>query len=117
MRHILYAIDSPQLVQSVNFRRKPSMQTKDLIFYFSSDRQALEEISKAPPNGISGILLETLIVKAIKFIDFSVLVVAAKDGDAAAVFDLEQQNVEEGLHAVESAVHIVAHKEVVCVLG
>lgn len=40
-----------------------------------------------------------------------------EDGDPASVFDLEQQDVEEGLYAVEAAIYVISHEEVIGVLG
>lgn len=93
------------------------MQTEDLILNLSSNWQTLEEISKHLPNEVRSILLEALIIEAIQFIDLSVLVVPPEDGDPASVFDLEQQDVEEGLYAVEAAVYVISHEEVIGVLG
>lgn len=117
VRHILHAVDAPQLIQCINFRREATMQTEDLILNLGSNWQTLEEISKHLPNEVRPILLEALIIEAIQFIDLSVLVVPPEDGDPASVFDLEQQDVEEGLYAVEAAVYVISHEEVIGVLG
>ena len=41
--------------------------------------------------------------------------VAAKDGDPAAVADLQGDKQGNGLDAVVAPVHVVTHKEIVCV--
>lgn len=61
------------------------MQTKDLVFDFSCNRQTLEELGEQFPNEISSIFFETLIIEAIKFVDLPVLVVASEDSYSALV--------------------------------
>lgn len=117
MGHILHAVDAPQLIQCINFRRESTMQTEDLILNLSGNGEALEEISKHLPNEVRSIFLEALIIEAIQLIDLSVLMIPPEDGDPASVFDLEQQDVEEGLYAVETAIYVISHEEVVGVLG
>lgn len=117
MRYILHAIDAPQLIQGINLGRESTMQTEDLVLYLCGDGEALEEISEHLPNEIGSVLLEALIIEAIQFVDLSVLVVAPEDGDPAPVLDFEEEDVEEGLHAVEAAIDVISHEEVVGVLG
>lgn len=39
--------------------------------------------------------------------------VASEEGDSVFVLDFEEEDVEEGLDAVKSAVDVVAHEEIV----
>lgn len=43
--------------------------------------------------------------------------VTPEEGDSVSVFDLEEEDVEEGLNAIEAAVDVVTHEEVVGVLA
>lgn len=116
VRHILHAIDASQLIQGINLGRESTMQAEDLVLNLCGDGETLEEIREHLPDEISSVLLEALIIEAVQFIDLSVLVVAPEDGDPAPVFDLEQEDVEEGLHAVEAAIDVIPHEEVVGIL-
>lgn len=58
------------------------MQAEHLILDFSCDWQTLKNISKHLPNEVSPIFSQAFVIKSIKFVDFSVLVVATQDGDA-----------------------------------
>jgi hypothetical protein len=53
------------------------MQAKNLIFYLSCNRQALEEVSKHFPYEISAIFFETLIIEAIELVNLAILVIAS----------------------------------------
>lgn len=117
MRHILHPIDASQLIKGINFRGEAAMQTEDLILNLRGNGQTLEQISKHLPNEVRSVFLEALIIEAVKFINLSVLVISPEDGDSASVFDLEQKDVEEGFNAVEAAIDVIPHEEIVGVLS
>jgi hypothetical protein len=43
--------------------------------------------------------------------------VAPQDGDSTPILYFQQQDVEEGFHAIEAAIHIVAHEQIVRILN
>lgn len=93
------------------------MEREDLIFNHCRERQVVEDLGEELPDGLSAIFLDTLVIKAICSIDFLAFVVAAEKGDAVSVLDFEDEEVQEGLDAVEASVHIVAHEKKVCFLN
>ena len=92
------------------------MQGEHFILDNCRQWKVLEDLCEEFPYRLSPILLNAFIVEAIIAIDFAVLMVTPEEGDAAAVFDLEDEDVQEGLYAIEAAIHIVAHEEEVSFL-
>jgi hypothetical protein len=113
MRDILEAINVPELIEGLDLGRQSTVQAKDLIFDFRCNWQALEDISEHLPDEVGAVFPEALVIEAVELVDLAVLVVASEDSDAGAVLDLEEEDVEEGLHAIEPAVHVVPHEQVV----
>jgi hypothetical protein len=117
VRDVLNAIDLSDLIEGIKFWGESSVQAEKLIFDFRCDWKTLKEVCEHFPNEVVPVFLEAFIIEPVKFVDLTVLVVASEEGDAGGVLDFEQEDVEPGLYAVETAVHIVAHEEVVCVLS
>jgi hypothetical protein len=117
VRDILHPVDGFDLVELLDFRGEPAVQAEHFAFDDGREREVGEDLGEELPNGLGAVLLEALIVEPVLPVDLSVLVVAAQDGDAVAVLDLEDQHIEEGLDAVEAAVDIIAHEKVVGVLS
>jgi len=65
MRHFLYTVQLPDLVQSVDTWWKTAVQAKDLVFDHSSKRQKVEQLCKNFPNICISVLPQALIVKAV----------------------------------------------------
>jgi hypothetical protein len=89
MRHFLYPIKGADVVQGVDTRRQPAVQTEDLVVDQSRERQVIEEIGEVLPHVRVAILSKALVVKTIDLSNLTGLVVAAKDRDALGVSDLE----------------------------
>ena len=77
------------------------------------EAEIVEDLGAVPPDGDGAELAEALVVEAVDLRDLARLVVAADERDAVGVADLERQQEQEGLHAVEAPVDEVAHEEVV----
>lgn len=61
--------------------------------------------------------MQTLIIKSIQFVDFSVLMISSQQGDSLFVHDFQYQNVQECLNTIKPSIDIVSHKEVICCLN
>lgn len=93
------------------------MKAEDLVVDFCSYGEALEDFSEQFPNQVCVVFPEALVIEAIEFIDFSVLVVASEDGYPVPVLDFEEEDVEEGLYAVEATVDVISHEQIVGILS
>ena len=89
------------------------MQTEDLVVDERRQRQEIEEVCKVLPHVGIAVLAQALVVEAVHLSDLAGLVVAAQDGDAAGVADLERDQQSHGLDGEVTAVNVVAHEEVV----
>ena len=98
MREIPLPVNIPNLVQSFDLGRESSVETEDGAVDNSREREALEDLCEPFPDGVAVVLLVALVVEAVEFIDFFVLVVAPEDGYPVLMLDFEEKNVEEGFH-------------------
>ena len=92
------------------------MKAEDLIFNGGWYRQALKDFSKTFPDEIGSIFFKALIIESIQFVDFSVLVVPPQDSYSVLVLEFQQDDIEEGLHAIEAAVNVISHEQVIGIL-
>jgi len=69
--------------------------------------------SPVSPDVHGVVLPEALIVEAVDLGDLPALVVAPDEGNAVGEPDLQGQEEQEGLHAVETAINKVTHEQVV----
>lgn len=88
-----------------------------MIIDFCGNGEALKDLSEEFPDKISVVLLEAFVIESIEFVDLSVLMVAPQNCDSTFILDFQQQDVKEGLHAVEASVDVVPHEKIVCALS
>jgi len=108
MRHLLYPIQSTDIIECVNGWRKTTVQTENLILNESGEGEEVEEIGEVFPDICVTILAQALVVKAVNLCDLARLVIATKDGDALWVADLEADEEGHSFDTVVAAVDIVA---------
>lgn len=65
MRHLLYPIQSPDVVERVNARRQPTVQTENLVVDQSGERKVIEEVGEVFPDVRIAILAQALVVEAV----------------------------------------------------
>lgn len=115
MRHFLNAVEGANVVQRVNAWRQASVQAEDLVVDERGKWEVVEEIGEELPHIRIAVLAQTLVVEAVHLRNLSTLVVAAEDGDALGVADLQRDQEGDGLDGEVSTIDVVAHEEVVCV--
>ena len=108
MWHLLYPIESSDVVQGINTRAQTTMEAEDLILDEGGQRQKVEEVGEVLPDVRIAIFSKALIVEAVNLSDLTGLVVAAEDGDARRVADFESNKEGDGFHAVVTTIDIVA---------
>eukprot|EP00448_Togula_jolla_P022009 CAMPEP_0170576478 /NCGR_PEP_ID=MMETSP0224-20130122/4414_1 /TAXON_ID=285029 /ORGANISM="Togula jolla, Strain CCCM 725" /LENGTH=101 /DNA_ID=CAMNT_0010899323 /DNA_START=251 /DNA_END=556 /DNA_ORIENTATION=- len=89
------------------------MHAEDGVVHYGRDRQVIEDLRAVLPWIGIPILSQTLIVEAVDLCGLPRLVVAADEGDAAWVHDLQHQEQFECLHTVVSSIHEVSHKNII----
>ena len=113
MGNLLLAIDRPNLVKGLDRGRQSAVNAKDLAVDDGRQTEVVEDLGAVAPHRDGAVLPQALVVEAVDLRDLAGFVVAADEGDAVGVADFERQQQEERLHAVEAAVHKVAHEKVI----
>ena len=89
MWHLLYAVESSNVVESIYTWGETSVEAEDLIVDESSKREIVEEICEVFPHICVAIFSETLIVETIDLGDLARFVVATEDCDALGISNFE----------------------------
>jgi len=108
VRHFLDAVQGANVVQRVDTRRQTTVKTKYLVVDQGRERQVVEQVGKVLPHIGVAVLAKTLVVEPVHLRDLARLVVAAEDGDALRVADLEGHKQGHRLDRVVSSVHVIA---------
>jgi len=113
VRHLLDAVELADIIERVDAGTEAAVQTKDLVIDERRQGQVVKEIREEFPHVCVAVLAQALIVEAVYLRDLTALVVAAEDGDAAWVANLEGDEQSDGLDAEITPVDVVAHEEIV----
>lgn len=89
------------------------MHTKNPVLDQCGQTQKIKDLGAVSPNIQRAVLPEALVVKPVNLSDLPRFVVASDEGDPFGVSDLEGEEEEEGLNAVESPVYEIAEEKVV----
>ena len=84
------------------------MDTKDAAVDDGAEGEVVKDLAAPAPDVAAAVLALALVVEAVDLGDLAGLVVAADEGDALRVADLQGEKEEEGFDAVEAAVDKVA---------
>ena len=97
------------------FRKKKKEKRKSQSHDSRRHKERGERMICSPVSpDVHGVVLpEALIVEAVDLGDLPALVVAPDEGNAVGEPDLQGQEEQEGLHAVETAINKVTHEQVV----
>ncbi|KAB8364839.1 hypothetical protein FH972_024702 [Carpinus fangiana] len=106
--HFLYAVEGADVVEGVNAGAEAAVEAEDLVFNEGGEGQIVEEVGEALPYVCVAILAQALVVEAVDLGDLAGLVVAAQDGDALGVADLQGDEEGDCFDGEVAAVNVVA---------
>lgn len=107
MGNLLNSVKRSDIIESINTRRKASVQAEDLVVDEGGEGKVVEQVGEVLPHVGISVLAETLIVEAIDLGDLTRLVVAAEDSDALGISDLQGDEQCHCLDRVVSTVDVV----------
>lgn len=108
MRNLLNSIKGSDVIESIDARREAPVQAEDLVVDEGGEGEIVEKVGEVLPDiGIS-VLAETFVIEAVDLSDLARLVVAAEDGDALGISDLQGDEQSNCLDRVVSTVDVVA---------
>lgn len=108
VRHFLYAVERPDVVERVDTGRETAVETEDLVVDERGKRQVVEQVCKVFPNVGVAVLAEALVVEAVDLSNLTGLVVTTEDRDALRVSDLECHQKSHRLDRKVATVDVVA---------
>ena len=88
MRDFHFAVNSPHLVDSFDFRGKPSMNTQYFPLDQSSKRQIIKCIIKIFPRSRTSVFLDNFIIESIDSRNLSTLMISSQQKDVFGIFYL-----------------------------
>jgi len=97
MRHLLYPVQRPNIVERVNAGRQATVQAEYLVLDEGCEGKEVEEIGKVFPDVGVAVLAQALVVEAVDLGNLAGFVIAAEDGDALRVADFESDEEGDGL--------------------
>lgn len=107
MGNLLNSVKSPDVIESIDTRGEASVEAEDLVVDEGGKGEVVEQVGEVLPDiGIS-VLAEALIVEAVDLGDLTRLVVAAEDGDALGISDLQGDEQGHCLNRVVSTINVV----------
>mmetsp|Transcript_44789 Transcript_44789/g.127911 ORF Transcript_44789/g.127911 Transcript_44789/m.127911 type:complete len:210 (-) Transcript_44789:233-862(-) len=113
VRHLLDAVELPDVVQGVQGWGDAAVHADDLVLDDRGHGQVVERVREDLPNRGSAVGPHALVEEAVYLRDLPALVVTAQQRDALLVAHLVQEHKGHSLHGVVAAVHVVAEEEVV----
>jgi hypothetical protein len=108
MRHLLDSVQGSNIIQCIDTGRQASVEAEDLVVDQGGEGEVVEQVGEVLPHIGIAVLPETLVVESVYLCDLARLVVAAENGDAAGISDLERHEEGDGLDRVVTAVNIIA---------
>lgn len=107
MRDFLDTIQRSNVVESVDRRAQPTVQTEDLVFNESSEGEVVEEISEVFPHVGVAVFAKALVVETVDLGDLTGLVVATKDGNTLGVTNLQADQKGHSLDGIVASIDII----------
>jgi hypothetical protein len=86
------------------------VEAEDLVLDEGGEGEVVEEVGEVLPHVGVAVLPQALVVEAVDLCDLAGFVVAAQDGDALGVADLEGDEEGDGLDGIVSSIDVVAYK-------
>lgn len=89
VRDFLNTVQGSDVVEGVNGRAQPTVQTEDLVFNESCEGEVVEEIGEVFPHVGVAVFAKALVVETVHLGDLARFVVSTKDGNTLGVADLQ----------------------------
>jgi hypothetical protein len=107
----LDTVQSSDVIQCVDARRKTTVKTEDLVVDQGSEGEVVKEVGEILPDISVSVFAKTLVVETVDLGDLTGLVVSSKDGDSLRVSDLEGDEKGDGLDRVVTSINIITYPE------
>ena len=108
MWDFLYSVESTDIVECVDARGETSVEAEDLVLDQGCEGKEVEEVGEVLPDVGIAVLAQAFVVEAVNLGDLARLVVAAEDGNALWVSDLESYEEGDGLDGKVTTIDVVA---------
>lgn len=108
MRNLLNSVKSSDVIEGIDTGRETSVEAEDLVVDEGGQGEVVEQVGEVLPDVGISVLAETLVVEAVDLSDLTRFVVAAEDGDALGISDLQGDEQGHCLNRVISTVDVVA---------
>lgn len=105
---LLDSVERPNVIEGINAGGETAVEAEDLVVDEGSEGEVVEEVGEVLPDVGVAVFPEALVVEAVDLSDLTRLMVAAEDGDALWVSDLEGNEKGHRLHGVVTTVDVVA---------
>ncbi len=112
MRDFHFSINGSHLINCLNLRRKPSMNTHNLILNQSSQRQVVKGFVKILPWSWTSILFHNFVIETVYSSNLPRLMISPEQNDVFGVFELVTEKEFNGLNRVVPTVYKVSDKNV-----
>lgn len=89
MGNFLNTVQGSDVVEGINGRAQPTVQTEDLVFNESSEGKVVEEVGEIFPHVGIAVFAEALVVEAVDLGNLAGFVVSTKDGNTLGVTDFQ----------------------------
>lgn len=113
MGNFLYAVQRPDIIESIDAWGETSVEAEDLVVDKGSEGKVVEKIGEVFPYVCIAVLSKTLIVETVHLSDLTGFVVAAEDSDALRVADFESNEESNCLNGIITSINVVTHEEIV----
>lgn len=113
VRHLLFPIDRPDLVQILNRRTQSAVHAEYLPIDYGRQTQIVKDLGAIAPHIGRTVFPHAFIVEAVDLRDLARFVIAADQRDAIRIADFEGEQQQKRFDAVVTAIDEIAHKQVV----
>lgn len=110
VRDFLNTVQGSDVVERVDGRAQPTMQTKDLVLNESCEGEVVEEVGEVFPHVGVAVFAQALVVEAVHLGDLAGFVVSTEDGNTLRVADLQADQESHCLDRIVASVDIVTYR-------
>lgn len=111
MGNLLDAVQSSDVVQSVDAGRETTVKTENLVVDQGSEGEVVKEVGEILPDISVSVFAKTFVVETVDLGDLTGLVVSSEDGNSLRVSDLEGDEKGDGLNRVVTSINVITYRE------